>query len=157
MAINLCARVIFLNGLTESDWGTFPIPINNPNLYKLPHLITVYLERNDQNYHQTTIPINKFMFSSIKNHVTGEIVPNYVFRKRNSDYTTEMVEVEEMERNSVRLNSINLYYHSNHGGVRSNSSGDDDVHRPKCMSYLLRREQFHQWIRQNDVVSSLSK
>ena len=89
-------RVKFLNGLTETDWGTIPIAIN-PNFYELPHQITIYLEHNDQYHHQIAIPTNKFIFSSIRNDSTGEVVPNVVFHRRNFDYT-EMVEVEERLR-----------------------------------------------------------
>ena len=149
-AINLSTlfRVKFLNGLTESDWGTIPIAIN-PNFYELPHSITVYLEHNNQNHHQIAIPINKFIFSSIRNDSTSEVIPNVVLRRRCSDYM-EMVEVKERDwENSLSLNSINIYYDLNYEGLRrfshdaacsyssgngrSNSSSYDKVHhRRQC-------------------------
>ena len=110
MAINLSTLfpVKFLNGLTESDWGIISIAIN-PNFYELPHQITIYLKHNDQKHHQIAIPINKFIFSPIKNDSTGEVVPNVVFRRRCSDYT-EMVKVEDRDwENSLSLNLINIY------------------------------------------------
>ena len=107
----------FLNGLTETDWGTISIAIN-PNFYELSHQITIYLEHNDQNHHQIPIPTDKFIFSSVRNDSTGEVDSNVVFRRSNSNYT-EMVEVEERDwKNSLSLNSINIYYDLNYGGLR---------------------------------------
>ena len=143
-------RVKSFNGVIKTDWGTIQM---NPNFDKLPHAITIDPERNQNNRRQITIPINKFAFWSIKNDSTGEVIPNLVLRRKNSDYMKMVEERSERENYSLSLNSINVYYdylnnmYAYFGGLwgfsddassssangRSISSTDDDVHRrPQC-------------------------